>query len=97
MENIQAQQLNSGDLIVVLENEQIPCDAVCLVSSDPTGAVMMSTKSLDGETNLKTRRCPQITHGVFDPEADAAALRVDTQDDLSMAIENRRSHVEDFF
>jgi magnesium-transporting ATPase (P-type) len=70
VEKIQTQDLRIGDFIVVLENERLPCDALPLVSSNVSGAVHISTKSLDGETNLKLRRCPAAIGHLFDDQQD---------------------------
>ena len=38
-----------------MKNEYIPADIIILKSSDPKGKVMIETKNLDGETNLKLK------------------------------------------
>mmetsp|Transcript_78991 Transcript_78991/g.143987 ORF Transcript_78991/g.143987 Transcript_78991/m.143987 type:complete len:1094 (+) Transcript_78991:86-3367(+) len=48
-----------GDMILVKKGEQFPADALLAASSSgTTGICYVSTKSLDGETNLKQRQAP---------------------------------------
>lgn len=49
------ENVRPGDLVLLLNNDPVPADMVILSSSSKEGAVFVSTKGLDGETNLKRR------------------------------------------
>lgn len=44
-----------GDVVKLLEDEEVPADMVVLCTSDPTGVASIQTTNLDGESNLKAR------------------------------------------
>lgn len=50
-----------GEIIKFSADDTIPCDAVLLSTSDPTGVAYIQTINLDGESNLKTRYAKQET------------------------------------
>ncbi|XP_076922236.1 phospholipid-transporting ATPase 1-like [Bidens hawaiensis] len=50
-----------GEIIMFSADDTIPCDAVLLSTSDPTGVAYIQTINLDGESNLKTRYAKQET------------------------------------
>ena len=45
-----------GSIVKVMEGEYFPADLILLKSADKSGQCYVETKSLDGETNLKTRQ-----------------------------------------
>lgn len=49
-----------GQIVKVMEDEYFPCDIVLLNSSLPKGICYVETKNLDGETNLKHKKAPDI-------------------------------------
>ncbi len=49
--------LQPGMVVKVGDREEIPADMVCLSSSDPEGKCYIETANIDGETNLKLRKC----------------------------------------
>ncbi|PWN38046.1 phospholipid-translocating P-type ATPase [Meira miltonrushii] len=57
-------KLEVGDVVLLRENEQVPADIVLLNSSDPDGNAFVETKNLDGETNLKVRKCLKASAGI---------------------------------
>uniref|UniRef100_A0A8C4R0D3 Phospholipid-transporting ATPase n=1 Tax=Eptatretus burgeri TaxID=7764 RepID=A0A8C4R0D3_EPTBU len=57
-----SRDIQVGDIVRVEQDETFPCDLV-LLSSDRQGLCHLTTASLDGETNLKTRTAlPQTAH-----------------------------------
>ncbi|CAK0879266.1 unnamed protein product, partial [Prorocentrum cordatum] len=52
------QECSVGDLVLVFKGESVPADLLAVASSEEQGLLYVSTKSLDGETNLKQRRIP---------------------------------------
>ncbi|KAK1439400.1 hypothetical protein QVD17_05218 [Tagetes erecta] len=58
-----------GEIIKFSVDDTIPCDAVLLSTSDPTGVAYIQTINLDGESNLKTRYAKQETLSKI-PEKD---------------------------
>ena len=50
-------EINVGDIILVNENEEFPCDCILLNSSHNDGVCYIETGSLDGEKTLKTKTC----------------------------------------
>ena len=60
-----------GDVLVVLRDEPFPGDLLFLASSNPEGSCYVETKNLDGETNLKLKKCVEPTAGLNDATAGA--------------------------
>jgi phospholipid-transporting ATPase len=50
------EQVLVGNIVKVMEGEYFPADLILLKSADKSGQCYVETKSLDGETNLKTRQ-----------------------------------------
>jgi magnesium-transporting ATPase (P-type) len=44
--------------VMILQNQEIPADAILLCSSHPKGICFVETASLDGETSLKVKSSP---------------------------------------
>ncbi|TIB13429.1 hypothetical protein E3P92_02275 [Wallemia ichthyophaga] len=61
-------KLQVGDFVLLRENDQIPADVVLLSTSDPDGMAFVETKNLDGETNLKPKKCLKATSGLCSEE-----------------------------
>ena len=49
--------LQPGMVVVVRDRGEFPADVVCLASSDAEGKCYIETANIDGETNLKLRKC----------------------------------------
>lgn len=72
------QHCKPGDLLLIREGELIPADVLILASNKANGQCNLSTKSLDGETNLKQRQAPDVVQsslkGIVDLDAIAGLL-----------------------
>eukprot|EP01135_Chromosphaera_perkinsii_P002766 Nk52_evm134s226 gene=Nk52_evmTU134s226 len=53
--SLKCKDIQVGDVLYVKENDEIPCDAVLLHTSDAHGACFVQTANIDGETDLKPR------------------------------------------
>ena len=53
-----------GDVVKVSKDEYFPCDILLLSSSFEDGICYVETMNLDGETNLKVKRCLEATLGL---------------------------------
>ncbi|KAL6282843.1 hypothetical protein ACE6H2_013772 [Prunus campanulata] len=63
------QQLSVGDVVKVNKNEYFPSDLLLLSSSYEDGICYVETMNLDGETNLKVKRCSEATLGLINDQA----------------------------
>ncbi|PWN49110.1 phospholipid-translocating P-type ATPase [Violaceomyces palustris] len=61
-------KLEVGDIVLLRDDDQVPADIVILNTSDPDGCAYIETKNLDGETNLKVRKCLKATAGIQSEE-----------------------------
>lgn len=57
---IRCKDIKCGDLVRVKANEQFPCDMILLYSSSDDKACHVTTVNLDGETNLKAKKVPNV-------------------------------------
>lgn len=63
MDEIRSELIRVGDIVLLKDNEEIPCDMVVISSNSSNGSCHVTTANLDGETNLKARDClPQTKH-----------------------------------
>ena len=58
-------KINIGELIIVNENKQIPCDLIIIDSNLNDGMAYVETSSLDGEKNLKPKISNNNLCGLF--------------------------------
>lgn len=57
--NITSKDILVGDIVHLVDGQEVPCDLVLLHCPQPRGNVFVMTTNLDGETALKTRTVPK--------------------------------------
>ncbi|RHZ79825.1 hypothetical protein Glove_140g13 [Diversispora epigaea] len=57
-----------GDFLFLRNGDAVPADSIIISTSEPAGTCFVETKDLDGETNLKPRRCVADTKNVRSAE-----------------------------
>ena len=62
--------LNVGEIILIYENKQIPCDMIIIDSNLNDGMSYVETSSLDGEKNLKPKIANNNLKGFFKNKLD---------------------------
>ncbi|KAL9647568.1 hypothetical protein ABK040_006924 [Willaertia magna] len=61
-------EVRVGDIVKVNQDENFPADLIALSSSEHQGICYIETSQLDGETNLKIKRCVAATSELKEPE-----------------------------
>lgn len=67
VEYIRSYLIHIGDILLVEDEQEIPCDVILLSSDDANGTCSVTTANLDGETNLKKKRCVPLTKSMGTP------------------------------
>ncbi|EFC47189.1 predicted protein, partial [Naegleria gruberi] len=62
-------EVQVGDIVKVNQDESFPADLIGISSSEHQGICYIETSQLDGETNLKIKRCVHPTSELIDPNA----------------------------
>ncbi|KAF4521584.1 hypothetical protein B566_EDAN001304 [Ephemera danica] len=57
---VKALEIRVGEIVRVVEDQPVPCDILLMGSSAENGICHVTTANLDGETSLKTLKCPRI-------------------------------------
>ncbi|XP_078379696.1 phospholipid-transporting ATPase IF-like isoform X2 [Oculina patagonica] len=68
VQDIPSKNVKVGDIVQVLDDEEIPCDLVVMSCDDAEGTCYITTANLDGETNLKVRSALSDTAVLQSPE-----------------------------
>ena len=63
-QQFQSSQINVGDIILIKDNNEIPCDIIILDSNTYDGICYVETSTLDGEKTLKNKN-NNNTYGIF--------------------------------
>eukprot|EP00111_Clytia_hemisphaerica_P006727 TCONS_00019448-protein len=69
------QDIQTGDIIKVRNDESISADVLALCTSEDSGLLFIETAELDGETNLKVRQPLQETFTTIKTEHDLAQFK----------------------
>lgn len=69
MKSIRSEEIEIGDIILVEDHQEIPCDMVLISCVNSSGKCHVTTANLDGETNLKVRECLDATKSMQSPES----------------------------
>jgi magnesium-transporting ATPase (P-type) len=59
------QYVVTGDILRINNMDMFPCDLILFDSSDSNGSCFVETSGLDGESDLKFRRVPDLAFEVF--------------------------------
>ena len=88
MVNIPSEEVRVGEILHLVEDDYVPCDAVVLSTSHSSGNCYVMTANLDGETSLKTRYSARATAGKSRTEVSALLAGIE--------CENPNPKVENF-
>jgi len=72
--DVQWRNVQVGDILLIKEQEFLPCDIVVIASSNEGGVCFIETSSLDGEKNLKPKGAPKETLHFYNPRTGTVRL-----------------------
>lgn len=58
LHDMKSRDIRPGQLVKIKRDNDVPCDAIILWSSDSRGKCFVTTANLDGETSLKPLKVP---------------------------------------
>jgi P-type E1-E2 ATPase len=61
-----SKKIHVGEIMKIFHDEEVPADICILKSSNMNGISFVDTVNLDGESNLKDKKCNQKTQGMSD-------------------------------
>lgn len=65
-EEKQSKKIHVGEIMKIHKDEELPADVCLLKSSNRNGICFVDTVNLDGESNLKDKKCNQNTQSLND-------------------------------
>eukprot|EP00931_Biecheleriopsis_adriatica_P065519 TRINITY_DN40033_c0_g1_i1.p1 TRINITY_DN40033_c0_g1~~TRINITY_DN40033_c0_g1_i1.p1 ORF type:complete len:1132 (+),score=166.07 TRINITY_DN40033_c0_g1_i1:42-3398(+) len=85
--SVEWRELRAGEFVLLREGDLIPADIVVLATSETSNICYVSTKSLDGETNLKMRQAVQcFRRKLGETRSETEALSRINSVDLDVAL-----------
>lgn len=61
-----SKKIHVGEIMKIYHDEEVPADVCILKSSNENGISFVDTMNLDGESNLKDKKCSQKTQSMSD-------------------------------
>lgn len=65
-ENKPSKKIHVGEIMKIFRDQELPCDICLLKSSNRNGICFIDSVNLDGESNLKDKKCNHFTQSMSD-------------------------------